>query len=75
MNTVANKHVSQEELGSAKTYTSGTGVAHLAFDNDIIALKKTRELWISCHIQTEKILLLDVEAIATPKKLYSRILL
>ena len=35
---VTNEDVSQEELGGAKAHTSKSGVAHLAFDNDIEAL-------------------------------------
>eukprot|EP01100_Stratorugosa_tubuloviscum_P015898 TRINITY_DN966_c0_g1_i1.p1 TRINITY_DN966_c0_g1~~TRINITY_DN966_c0_g1_i1.p1 ORF type:complete len:586 (+),score=293.74 TRINITY_DN966_c0_g1_i1:84-1760(+) len=42
--TVTHETVTQEELGGAKTHTSKSGVSHLAFDNDIIALAKLREL-------------------------------
>lgn len=42
--TVTNEVVTQEDLGGAKAHTSKSGVAHLSFDNDIVALKKTREL-------------------------------
>lgn len=43
--TVTNEVITQEELGGAKTHTSKSGVAHLSFDNDILAIKKTRELF------------------------------
>ncbi|KAJ3113276.1 hypothetical protein HDU96_003580 [Phlyctochytrium bullatum] len=40
---VTNEEVTQEELGGAKAHTTKSGVAHLAFDNDIEALAKLRE--------------------------------
>ena len=40
---VTNEEVTQEELGGAKAHTTKSGVAHLAFDNDIEALSKLRE--------------------------------
>ncbi|KAJ3035103.1 hypothetical protein HDV00_004325 [Rhizophlyctis rosea] len=40
---VTNEEVTQEELGGAKAHTTKSGVAHLAFDNDIDALLKLRE--------------------------------
>ena len=40
---VTNEKVSFEELGGAQVHTSKSGVAHLAFDNDVIALAKLRE--------------------------------
>ncbi|KAI9357330.1 carboxyl transferase [Zopfochytrium polystomum] len=40
---VTNEEVTQEELGGAKAHTSKSGVAHLAFDNDIEALAQLRE--------------------------------
>ncbi|KAJ3332906.1 hypothetical protein HDU76_012643 [Blyttiomyces sp. JEL0837] len=40
---VTNEEVTQEELGGAKAHTTRSGVAHLAFDNDIDALTKLRE--------------------------------
>ena len=43
--TVTHEVVSQEELGGAKTHTSKTGVADLAFDNDIEVLLQTRRLF------------------------------
>ena len=43
--TVTNEKVTQEELGGAKPHTTKSGVAHLAFDNDIEALRMTRELF------------------------------
>lgn len=43
--TVTNEEVTQEELGGAKSHTSKSGVSHLAFDNDVEALKMTRELF------------------------------
>ncbi|MGZ3174055.1 MAG: acyl-CoA carboxylase subunit beta, partial [Croceibacterium sp.] len=41
--TVTNEVVTQEELGGAITHTTKTGVADLAFENDIEALLATRE--------------------------------
>uniref|UniRef100_A0A7S3LK18 Propionyl-CoA carboxylase beta chain, mitochondrial n=1 Tax=Aplanochytrium stocchinoi TaxID=215587 RepID=A0A7S3LK18_9STRA len=43
--TVTNEEVTQEELGGAKSHTQKSGVSHLAFDNDVEALKMTRELF------------------------------
>mmetsp|Transcript_22381 Transcript_22381/g.48668 ORF Transcript_22381/g.48668 Transcript_22381/m.48668 type:complete len:533 (-) Transcript_22381:39-1637(-) len=43
--TVTNEDVTQEELGGAKAHTSKSGVSHLAFDNDIEALRMTRDLF------------------------------
>lgn len=40
---VTNETVTQEELGGAKTHTSLSGVAHLAFDHDVEALQRLRE--------------------------------
>ncbi|KAJ3092202.1 hypothetical protein HK102_009856 [Quaeritorhiza haematococci] len=40
---VTNEDVSQEDLGGAKPHTTKSGVAHLAFDNDIEALAGLRE--------------------------------
>jgi propionyl-CoA carboxylase beta chain len=42
--TVTHEDVTQEELGGASTHTRKTGVADLAFDNDIEALMETRRL-------------------------------
>jgi propionyl-CoA carboxylase beta chain len=42
--TVTHEDVSQEELGGAKTHTVKTGVADLAFDNDVEALLEVRRL-------------------------------
>ncbi|EGG18974.1 propionyl-CoA carboxylase [Cavenderia fasciculata] len=42
--SVTKQDITQEELGGAKTHTTKSGVAHLAFENDIDALKKVREL-------------------------------
>jgi propionyl-CoA carboxylase beta chain len=41
--TVTNEIVTQEELGGAVTHTTKTGVADVAFENDIEALLATRE--------------------------------
>ena len=41
--TVTNEVVTQEELGGAVTHTTKTGVADVAFENDIEALLATRE--------------------------------
>ena len=42
---VTNETVTQEELGGAKTHSSKSGVAHLAFENDIDALSKLRKFY------------------------------
>ncbi|WP_430385503.1 acyl-CoA carboxylase subunit beta [Blastomonas fulva] len=42
--TVTNEVVSQEELGGAVTHTAKSGVADVAFDNDIEALLAARDL-------------------------------
>jgi len=42
--TVTHEDVTQEQLGGAKTHTTKTGVADLAFDGDIDALIQTRRL-------------------------------
>lgn len=42
--TVTHEEVSAEELGGALTHTSRSGVADLAFDNDVEALMMTRRL-------------------------------
>ena len=42
--TVTNEVVTQEELGGAITHTTRSGVADLAFDNDIEALLRARDL-------------------------------
>ena len=39
---VTNEVVTQEELGGAKTHTVKSGVAHLAFENDVEALQRYR---------------------------------
>jgi len=41
--TVTNELVTQEELGGASTHTTRTGVADVAFDNDVEALMAARE--------------------------------
>jgi len=41
--SVTGENVTQEELGGAKAHTTKSGVAHRAFTNDIVALKKLRE--------------------------------
>ncbi|MEO5773755.1 MAG: acyl-CoA carboxylase subunit beta [Sphingomicrobium sp.] len=43
--TVTNEVVSQEELGGAITHTTKSGVADVAFENDIDALLATREFF------------------------------
>ncbi|RDD46617.1 Propionyl-CoA carboxylase beta chain, mitochondrial [Trichoplax sp. H2] len=42
--SVTNEVVTQEELGGSKTHTALSGVAHNAFENDIDALARVREL-------------------------------
>ena len=43
--TVTHEEVSQEELGGAKVHSSKSGVADLAFENELITLKQTRRLF------------------------------
>src|SRR5207342_1062921 len=43
--TVTNEVVTQEELGGAVTHTTKSGVADVAFENDIDALMATREFF------------------------------
>ncbi len=43
--TVTNEVVTQEELGGAKTHTTKTSVADVAFENDIETLLATREFF------------------------------
>ncbi|CTQ33009.1 acyl-CoA carboxylase subunit beta [Jannaschia rubra] len=42
--TVTNEVVTAEELGGAATHTKKSGVADLAFENDVVALAETRRL-------------------------------
>ena len=42
--TVTNETVTSEDLGGAKTHTTKSSVADLAFDNDILALREVRKL-------------------------------
>lgn len=41
--TVTNEEVTQEALGGAETHTSISGVAHAAFENDVVAIRSLRE--------------------------------
>ena len=43
--TVIQEEVSHEELGGARTHTATSGVADLAFDNDLETLKQIRRLF------------------------------
>jgi len=43
--TVTKEETTQELLGGASTHTTLSGVAHGAYDNDIVALKNVRELF------------------------------
>jgi propionyl-CoA carboxylase beta chain len=43
--TVTNEVVTQEELGGAVTHTTKSGVADVAFENDIEALRATRDFF------------------------------
>mmetsp|Transcript_60022 Transcript_60022/g.123244 ORF Transcript_60022/g.123244 Transcript_60022/m.123244 type:complete len:560 (+) Transcript_60022:76-1755(+) len=43
--TVTQEDVTQEELGGADTHTTLSGVAHAAFDNDVVALQSLREIF------------------------------
>lgn len=42
--TVTQEEVTQEELGGASPHTTISGVAHEAFENDLEALRATREV-------------------------------
>lgn len=42
---VTHEDVTQEELGGATPHTKKSGVAHLAFENDAVALARTREFF------------------------------
>jgi propionyl-CoA carboxylase beta chain len=42
--TVTGEQVSQEELGGAHTHTTVSGVAHGAFENELVALRQLRTL-------------------------------
>ncbi len=53
--TVTNEIVTQEELGGAVTHTTKSGVADVAFDNDIEALLAPATSWISCPPRTASI--------------------
>lgn len=44
MKTVTQEEVTQEVLGGATSHTTLSGVAHRAFENDLEALRATREL-------------------------------
>jgi propionyl-CoA carboxylase beta chain len=50
--TVTHENVTQEELGGALTHTTRSGVADLAFENDVEALIELRALSISCLPRT-----------------------
>lgn len=43
--TVTHEVVTHEELGGASTHTAKSGVAHLAFENDVEALLQTRRFY------------------------------
>jgi propionyl-CoA carboxylase beta chain len=45
VSTVTNEEVTQEALGGAETHTTISGVAHGAFDNDVLAIRGIRELF------------------------------
>eukprot|EP01097_Dermamoeba_algensis_P009041 TRINITY_DN6231_c0_g1_i2.p1 TRINITY_DN6231_c0_g1~~TRINITY_DN6231_c0_g1_i2.p1 ORF type:complete len:395 (-),score=100.77 TRINITY_DN6231_c0_g1_i2:86-1270(-) len=42
--TVTHEEINEEDLGGARVHNSKSGVAHRAFDNDIVALQRTREI-------------------------------
>src|SRR4030095_2053737 len=50
--TVTNEVVTQEELGGAVTHTTKSGVADVAFENDIDALLATRDFFDSLPLST-----------------------
>lgn len=41
--SVTHEEITQEQLGGARTHTAKSGVAHVAFENDVEALARTRE--------------------------------
>ena len=41
--TVTHEDVTTEELGGASTHTKKSGVSHLSFENDVVAISKLRE--------------------------------
>jgi propionyl-CoA carboxylase beta chain len=43
--TVTNEDVTQEALGGAKTHTSISGVAHGAFDDEVVTLQAVRDMF------------------------------
>lgn len=43
--TVTGEEVTQEELGGSKSHTVKSGVAHLAFENDVAALQRMRAFY------------------------------
>jgi propionyl-CoA carboxylase beta chain len=43
--TVTREELTQEQLGGYIPHTTKSGVAHLAFANDVVALRKTREFF------------------------------
>lgn len=43
--TVTQEVISQEDLGGADTHTKQSGVAHNAFENDVEALRATRDFF------------------------------
>lgn len=43
LKTVTREEVTMNELGGSETHTQKSGVAHLAFENDLHCLKRTRE--------------------------------
>jgi len=44
--TVTREELTQEELGGYIAHTTKSGVAHIAFPNDVVALRKTREFFV-----------------------------
>jgi propionyl-CoA carboxylase beta chain len=52
--TVTHEEVTAEELGGAITHTSKSGVADLAFDNDVEALVMLRRFSTTCRCRTRK---------------------
>jgi len=51
--SVTNEEVTQTELGGTKPHTTHSGVAHGAFANDIVALRKLRELFSFLPLSNE----------------------
>jgi propionyl-CoA carboxylase beta chain len=56
--TVTGETITKEDLGGASTHAAKSGVAHLTFENDVIALNMTRRLFdflpLSCETEVPR---------------------